>query len=46
MWVSTPAWLVIAFGCSAAMLMAWPLYRTIIPVAFSVVVPGRWPDRS
>lgn len=38
--------LLAALGCSAAALMAWPMYRTIIPVAYSVVVLGRWPRRG
>jgi len=38
--------LVLALGFSAALLMWWPLIKQLLPVAWSVVVHGRWPTRN
>jgi hypothetical protein len=40
------SWLVAACGCSTALLMAWPMYRTTIPVGYSGAVRGVWPRRG
>ncbi|NHR04385.1 hypothetical protein HA052_04165 [Chromobacterium haemolyticum] len=36
----------LSFGCSAALMMWLPLVRQLAPVAYSVVVKGRWPARQ
>ncbi|WGO96428.1 hypothetical protein QCD61_28435 (plasmid) [Pseudomonas viciae] len=38
--------LVLALGLSAAALMWWPMVRDLGPVAWSVVIQGRWPTRN
>lgn len=34
---------VYAFGVAAALMLQWPLVREVFPVAWKVVVHGRWP---
>ncbi|MHC5195079.1 hypothetical protein ACYSUW_15090 [Pseudomonas frederiksbergensis] len=38
--------LLLALGLSAAGLMWWPMVRDLVPVAWSVVIHGRWPTRN
>jgi hypothetical protein len=33
-----------ALGLSAALLMWWPMVRDLVPVSWSVVAHGRWPE--
>lgn len=40
------SWLLAALGCSAALLMAWPTHRSLLPVVYAVVVQGQWPKRN
>ncbi|MFC7633138.1 hypothetical protein [Paraburkholderia humisilvae] len=40
------SWLIAAGVCSAAALMARPMYRTIIPVSSSVIVRGQCSRRG
>lgn len=33
-----------ALGLSAALLMWWPMVRDLVPVSWSFVAHGRWPE--
>ncbi|KFF42155.1 hypothetical protein JH25_27665 [Pseudomonas sp. BRG-100] len=43
---ATDSKIVLALGVSASLLMWWPLVRDLVPVAFSVLIHGRWPTRD
>lgn len=43
---SSKSIVVISFGLAGASLMWWPIIRDLAPVAWSVVIQGRWPIKS
>ena len=38
--------IVLSWGLSGAVLLWWPLIRDLVPVAWSVLIKGRWPPAS